>query len=94
MLSHFVNITTVAAFINLPTYLITVVSECILIRKGTLKSSKLNNIRLGIALIISVLFLYFGWIGSIVPTIYWIISGIVLLIGLLCYPVLIRHLRK
>lgn len=94
MLSHFVNITTVAAFINLPTYLITVISEYVLIKKGKLKTTKLNNVRLVTALIISVVFLYFGWIGSIVPIIYWIISGLVLLAGLLCYPMFIRRLRK
>lgn len=94
MLSHFVNITTVAAFINLPTYLITVISEYILMRKGKLKSSKFSYTRVIIAFIVSVVFIYFGWIGSIVPVIYWIISGIVLLTGLLCYPMFICRLRK
>lgn len=94
MLSHFVNITTVAAFINLPTYLITVVSEYILTEKGILKSSKLSYIRMSVAFLIAIAFLYFGWIGSIVPVIYWIISGIVLVIGLLCYPMFIRRLKE
>ncbi len=93
MLSHFVNITTVAAFINLHTYLITIISECVLIKKGVLKSSKLNYIRLAIALIVSILFLYFGWIGSIVPIKYWIASGFVLFIGLICYPMFIKRLK-
>lgn len=94
MLSHFVNITTVAAFVNLPTYLITVISEYVLIRKGKLKSSKLNNVRIIVAMLVAAIFLYFGWIGSIVPPIYWIIAGAVLLIGLVCYPLFIRRLRK
>ena len=51
MLSHFVNITTVAAFINIPTYLVTIISEYVLIRKGVVKTSKINNIRLAMAFI-------------------------------------------
>lgn len=94
MLSHFVNITTVAAFINLPTYVITIISEYVLTRKGVLKSSKFNNIRIIIAFIISLAFLYFGWIGSIVPVIYWIMAGIMLTIGMLCYPMFIRKLKN
>lgn len=94
MLSHFVNITTVAAFINLPTYVITVIAEYILVKKGKLKSSKLNNIRIILAFIISLVFLYFGWIGSIVPSIYWVISGILLAIGMLCYPIFIKKLKN
>lgn len=86
-LSHFVNITTVAAFINLPTYLITVISEYVLIKKSKIESSKANNIRLFFAFIFSLVFIYFGMIGSIVPVIYWVISVGLLLIGLLCYPV-------
>lgn len=86
-LSHFVNITTVAAFINLPTYLVTIISEYVLIKKGKLKSSKTNYVRLFFAFIFSLVFIYFGIIGSIVPVIYWIISIGLLLIGLLCYPI-------
>lgn len=86
-LSHFVNITTVAAFINLPTYLITVISEYVLIKKCKIESSKANNIRLFFAFIFSLVFIYFGIIGSIVPVIYWIISVGLLLVGLLCYPI-------
>lgn len=86
-LSHFVNITTVAAFINLPTYMVTVISEYVLIRKGRIQSSKANNIRLFLAFVFSIVFIYFGLIGSIVPDIYWIISIGLLLIGLFCYPI-------
>lgn len=86
-LSHFVNITTVAAFINLPTYLVTVISEYVLIRKGKMQSSRTNNVRLFLAFAFSVVFLYFGFIGSIVPVIYWIISIGLLLVGLFCYPI-------
>lgn len=93
MLSHFVNITTVAAFINLPTYVITIIAEYVLTRRGVLKSSKFNYIRISVALIISLAFLYFGWIGSIVPVIYWIIAGIVLGVGMLCYPMFIKNLK-
>lgn len=94
MLSHFVNITTVAAFINLPTYLITIIAEYVLIKRGVLSTSTFNNIRLGLAFVIAIAFLYFGWIGSIVPVIYWIIAGIVLGIGLLCYPFFMRRINK
>ena len=90
MLSHFVNITTVAAFINLPTYLITVVAEAILIRKGVVRSSKFNKVRVILAFIISIIFIYFGLIGSIVPPIYWVIAGIILGLGLVCYPLFMR----
>lgn len=86
-LSHFVNITTVAAFINLPTYLITVISEYVLIKKGKLQSSKANYIRLFFAFVFSLMFIYFGIIGSIVPPIYWIISIGLLILGLCCYPI-------
>lgn len=89
-LSHFVNITTVAAFINLPTYLVTVISEYVLIKKGKIGTTKLNNFRLFLAVIISILFIYFGWIGSIVPPIYWIISVALLIFGLAWYPFFIK----
>lgn len=94
MLSHFVNITIVAAFINLPTYLITVVSESVLIKKRVIKTSKWNNFRLVLAFAISIIFLYLGWTGAIVPPIYWIIAGLVLFIGLMCYPIFMRKLKK
>lgn len=93
-LSHFVNITTIAAFINLPTYLITIISEFILIRKGVVKTSFLNNIRLFIAFLVSIIFLYFGWKGSIVPASYWIAALSILALGFLCYPLFIKKVEK
>lgn len=92
--SHFVNITTVAAFINLPTFLITIIAEWILIKKGKVSTTKLNNIRLGIALVVSVVFIYFGWLGSDVPVVYWIVSAVLLLFGLLCYPLFIKNMKR
>ena len=94
MLSQFVNITTVAAFINLPTYLVTVIAEWILIRKGVVISSKWNNIRVFVALLVSAVAIYLGWIGSIVPVIYWIVAGVVLGIGLACYPLFMQKKKK
>lgn len=94
MLSQFVNITTVAAFINLPTYLVTVIAEWILIRKGVVISSKWNNIRVFVALLVSAIAIYLGWIGSIVPVIYWIVAGVVLGIGLACYPLFMQKRRS
>lgn len=93
-LSHFVNITTVAAFINLPTYLITIISEYVLIKKGIVKTDKINNVRLFFAFCISIIFLYFGWKGSIVPPIYWYVSLVLLLLGFLCYPLFIKKIAK
>lgn len=93
-LSHFVNITTVAAFINLPTYLITVISEYILIRKGRIGTGTFNNIRLFFAFCISVVFIYFGWKGSVVPPVYWYVSFALLAVGFLCYPIFIRRINK
>lgn len=89
-LSHFVNITTVAAFINLPTYLITVIAEYLLIKKGKITTNGFNNIRLVIAFLTAIIFLYFGWKGSIVPPVYWYVSVILLILGFLCYPLFIR----
>lgn len=94
MLSHFVNITTVAAFINLPTYLITVISEWILIRRGLVSSSKWNNVRIIVAFIVAIIAIYLGWIGSIVPPIYWIAAAVLLGIGMICYPLFMRHKKK
>lgn len=89
-LSNFVNITTVAAFINLPTYLITVVAEYLLIKKGKITTNSFNNVRLAIAFIIAIIFLYFGWKGSIVPPVYWYVALALLALGFLCYPLFIR----
>ena len=86
-LSHFVNIITVAACINLPIYLLTVIAEYVLIRKGRIKSSRLNYIRIFFACLFSILFIYLGVICSIVPIIYWIIALVILIIGLLFYPI-------
>lgn len=93
-LSHFVNITTVAAFINLPTYLITVISEYVLIRKKKIGTSPINNIRLFFAFLIAVVFLYFGWKGSVVPPVYWYVSFSLLAVGFLCYPLFIRRIGE
>lgn len=93
-LSHFVNITTVAAFINLPTFLITVIAEYILISKGKIETSIFNNIRLFIAFAVSVVFLYFGWKGSVVPPVYWYVSFIMLMLGFLCYPIFISKIAR
>lgn len=92
-LSHFVNITTVAAFINLPTYLITIVSEIILIKKQRIGTTMINNVRLFIAFLTSIIFLYFGWKGSVVPPVYWYVSLVLLTVGFLCYPLFIRKIR-
>lgn len=93
-LSHFVNITTIASSLFLPTYLVTVVSEYVLIRKGKLSSSVSNYIRILFAAIFSILFIYFGIFCSIVPVIYWIVAITLLGIGLLCYPIFRRSLIK
>lgn len=93
-LSHFVNITTVAAFINLPTYLITVISEYVLIKKKKIGTNLFNNIRLFFAFLISIVFLYFGWKGSIVPPVYWYVSFALLVVGFLCYPLFIKKIGR
>jgi len=73
--------------------LITVIAEWILIRRGVVKSSNLNKVRVVIALFLSLSAIYLGWIGSIVPMIYWITSLSVLGIGFLCYPLFMRKMR-
>lgn len=93
-LSHFVNITTVAAFINLPTYLVTVISELVLIKRRNISSTRINYIRIYFAIIFAVLFIYFGITGSIVPIHYWIVAGVLLLVGLCCYPIFRRSYRS
>ena len=93
-ISHFVNITTVAAFINLPTYLVTVLAEFILIKRGRVKSTKVNYIRIYFAILFAILFIYFGIVGSIVPIHYWIVSCALLLVGLSCYPIFRKSHQK
>lgn len=89
-ISHFVNITTIASCLFLPTYLMTIISEYILIGKGRVPSSGANYVRLLFAAMFSVLFIYFGIFCSTVPIVYWIIAIIILGVGLLFYPIFRR----
>lgn len=88
--TEFDNITYVAAFFNLPTYLTTVISEIIILKRE--KTIKISSIlRLSIALIVSIVFIYFGYLGTTVPLHYWIFSLIAILIGI---PIFINSLRE
>jgi APA family basic amino acid/polyamine antiporter len=81
---EFDYITSIAAFFNLPTYLITVISEYVILKKA----SELNipaKIRIIAAVIVSIVFIYFGYLGAGVPSIYWQFSIIAILIGLPVY---------
>jgi APA family basic amino acid/polyamine antiporter len=81
---EFDYITAVAAFFNIPTYLITIISEYVILKKA--KSLGLSTkIRIITAAIVALIFIYFGYLGAGVPPIYWQFSIISILLGIPIY---------
>jgi len=85
-ISAFINITTVVSVISIPTFFITVIAETILLRRGTISGKRYTYIRLSIAGIVALCFMYMGVIGSQVPAVYWYATMAFFVVGLLMYP--------
>lgn len=93
-ISPFINITTVASFISLPTYLVTVIAEIILMRRKAIPMTRFAYIRLSVAFIFAAVFIYFGAMGSHVPPVYWYITLAIIAVGLAFYPIFKRNKKR
>lgn len=93
-ISPFINITTVASFVTLPTYLGTVLAEIVLMRRKAIPVTRFAYIRLFAALLFAIVFIYFGAIGSHVPAVYWYITILIMAMGLAFYPFFKRNKQQ
>lgn len=85
---EFVNIITVAAILNLPTYLMTTIAELIITMRENKKPELKLLIHIGIAIFFSVVFILIGiFSGLTVSWINWAVGLGLVLSGLPLYPV-------
>jgi len=93
-ISAFINVTTVVSVISLPTYFITVIAEMLLLRRGIITGKRYVYVRVAIAAIVALGFMYMGVMGSQVPAVYWYATMAFFLVGLLLYPAAAKRTNR